>query len=199
MPSILTDKIIAASVESGAIEISPYNPAQLNPTSYDLTLGNEVAVYEDWVETWDVTEDGRRLRSRNTPLDVKHVLRTKKFKIDSNLGWLLLPEIGYLMHTAERITTKKYVPVLDGKSSLGRLFVQIHATAGFGDVGYNGQYTLEVIVQHPIRVYPGMRIGQIRFHTLHGEVQHDYSETGHYKGAASMGAVASQAWKQFLK
>ena len=205
MAGILTDTILASKIESGLIEIEPYNPAQLNPTSYDLTLGDEVAVYEDWVETYDTrgetcpTEDGRHFVPRNRIIDVRQEPRIQKFKIDPERGWLLLPKIGYLMHTRERVTTKKYVPILDGKSSIGRLFLQVHATAGYGDPGFDGQYTLEVIVQHPVRVYPGMRICQIRFHTMLGEVAHDYSETGQYKGDASKGAIGSQAWRQFRK
>jgi dCTP deaminase len=110
-------------------------------------------------------------------------------------GWVLQPGIGYLMHTEECIYTKKYVPVLDGKSSIGRLFVQIHITAGFGDPNYFGQYTLEVVAHHPIRIFPGMRIAQIRFHTIAGHVKNMYE--GNYKGASARGAVASRAWKQF--
>jgi dCTP deaminase len=101
------------------------------------------------------------------------------------------------MHTRERIWTEKFVPIVDGKSSIGRLFIQIHATAGYGDPGYDGEYTLEVIVQHPVRVYAGMRIGQIRFHTLEGEVEKTYKVTGSYKDEAAQGAVASKAWRQF--
>ena len=89
----------------------------------------------------------------------------------------------------------RHVPVLDGKSSLARLFVSVHATAGYGDAGFDGQYTLEVTVTHPIVVFAGMRIAQIRFHTMHGEVGKLYS--GNYTGETSKGAVASRAYKQF--
>lgn len=203
MPGILTDQIIRASVESGAIRIDPFNPAHVNPTSVDLTLGDEVAIYEDWVETYDTrgetspTEDGRHFVPRNRIVDVRQEPRIEKFKIDPERGWLLLPKIGYLMHTRERVWTDKYVPILDGKSSIGRLFLQVHATAGYGDPGFDGHYTLEVIVQHPLRVFPGMRICQIRFHTTHGEVEKTYDKVGHYTGEAAVGAVGSQAWKQF--
>ena len=101
------------------------------------------------------------------------------------------------MHTVERIHTKKYVPVLDGKSSIGRLFMKIHETAGYGDPGFNGQYTLEVTVVHPLRVYAGMRVAQMRFHSICGEVEKPYN--GNYVGDAARGPVASRAYKQFQK
>jgi len=90
------------------------------------------------------------------------------------------------------------VPVIDGKSSIGRLFIAMHITAGYGDTGFNGQYTLEVTAVHPVIVYPGMRFCQMRFHTTVGEVL-DYANCdSHYTGANAMGPVASQAYKQFL-
>lgn len=197
---ILTDSRIRAAVEAGDIQITPFRPEFINPTSYDLTLGDGVAVYSQWVETYSnqEVEDGRYFAPIERSQDVKHEPPSERFKIDPEKGWLLKPGIGYLMHTAERIHTKKYVPILDGKSSVGRLFIQVHATAGFGDPGFDGQYTLEVIVQHPVRVYAGMRICQIRFQDMAGWVERTYDKVGHYRGEAAMGANPSQAWKQFV-
>jgi dCTP deaminase len=206
MHGILTDKIILAAIEAGTIKIDPFNHQQLNPVSYDVTLGDQVTLYRRWVlysEGGASTPDGRYGHAvyprGDSVLDAKEEPETVSFQIDPEKGWLLRPGIGYLMHTRERIWTERYVPILDGKSSIGRLFIQIHATAGFGDPGFDGQYTLEVIAQHPVRVYPGMRIGQIRFHTMHGEVSKTYDKVGHYTGKAAQGAVGSQAWRQFKK
>jgi dCTP deaminase len=110
------------------------------------------------------------------------------------MGFSLQPGILYLMHTEEVVWTSRYVPVLDGKSSIGRLGIFTHITAGFGDANYRGQYTLEVTVIQPVRVYRGMRFCQMRFHTMEGEVMH-YS--GNYVGDTAMGAVPSRSWKQF--
>jgi dCTP deaminase len=103
------------------------------------------------------------------------------------------------MHTAERIVTDSFVPVLDGKSSLGRLFMQVHATAGYGDPGFDGQYTLEVTVTQPVVIYAGMRFCQIRFHTLVGFQRTSYQAKGHYIGPLAEGPVASMSWKQFAE
>lgn len=201
MDGILSDLSLRKSIENGDIEIDPFDPAQLNVTSYDLTLGDEVRVYRRWV--WGATDglysnpdQGIHARQEGV-LDSKEEPETISWKFDDKEGIVLRPGIGYLMHTRERVRTRIYNPVLDGKSSIGRLFVQVHATAGYGDPNFNGQYTLEVIAQHPIRLYAGMRICQIRFHTISGELGKTYDQVGHYVGESAKGAVASQAWRQF--
>lgn len=204
---ILTDLAIREAVDKGEIEIDPFDPKQLNPASYDLRLGTGVAVYDTWVAPAYVRRerggpmyvthrDHDRLRPTDQEMDAKLEPPITRFAIGDD-GLVLEPNIGYLMHTAERIATKRFVPVIDGKSSLARLFVSVHETAGYGDAGFDGQYTLEVTVKHPIRLYAGMRIAQIRFHTMRGEVGKLYA--GNYAGETSRGAVASRAWKQFVQ
>lgn len=190
--------------------VEPFNEGQLNAASYDVTLGEEVGVYEQWVETYadhrhpnvigyvDV-QDGRYFTPINGIYDLRSEPQLRRFTMDPQLGWLVKPGIGYLMHTRERIRTTGFVPVLDGKSSIGRLFLMIHVTAGYGDPGFDGQFTLEVQATHPVRIYPGMRIGQIRFHTVDGTIENPYNQIGHYRGEHARGAVASQAWKQFKR
>jgi dCTP deaminase len=195
---ILSGKAIKDAVHNGDIEISPFDEKNLNPASYDFTLGDQVCVYDNWclgVKSGEVS-DGRSIRSGAFPMDVKKKPKTVKFKM-SESGFTVYPRIGYLMHTVERVKTTMYVPVLDGKSSIGRLFLQVHATAGFGDPGFDGQFTLEVMATCPLIIYPGMRICQIRFHEMSGQLDKSYKEAGHYVGSMASGAVASQAWKQF--
>lgn len=215
---ILPDHAIRAAIARRDIVIDPFNPANLNPVSYDLTLGNEVVVYKRWVhfdEGYDVRHkfdstradvSGKRNGSdlvgiKDQFLDVKDEPETVKFTIDPDRGWILKPGIGYLMSTRERVYTEKYVPILDGKSSTARLFMMTHFCAGFGDPGYDGEYTLEVAVTHALKVYPGMKIAQIRFHTIatDGSTLVEKSYAGNYQGADARGPVASKAWKQFLK
>ena len=116
--------------------------------------------------------------------------------MEDDTGFILMPGVGYLMHTHEKIHTDKYVPILDGKSSIGRLFCFVHVTAGYGDPGFDGQYTLEVAVLQPLIVYPGMRFCQIRFHTLVGDVD-SYQKNGSYKGELAEGPIPSRSWKMF--
>jgi dCTP deaminase len=196
---ILTGPEIESQVKAKKIKITPFDKKRVNPASYDLALGEGVAVYDDCVECWDyhskTVEDGRAfLPKPGAILDSKKELLLRQFKMSPKEGWLLRPGILYLMHTAEVVWTDSYVPIIDGKSSIGRLGICVHLTAGFGDAGFNGQYTLEVTTVHPVRVYPGMRFCQIRFHKMEGKVK---LYDGNYTGKAAMGPVASRSWKQF--
>lgn len=173
---ILTGPEIRRQVAQGAIEIEPFDPEQLNPASYDLRLGEEFLVYN------------------SMPLDVKIDNVTVPGQIAQHAGLLLRPGTLYLMHTVEVLHTDSFVTVIDGKSSVGRLGITVHLTAGYGDPGFRGQYTLEVSVVHPVRVYPGMLFCQARFHTVQGALeQYD----GNYKGETARGPVASRSWRQF--
>lgn len=203
---ILTGPAIKREVEAGRIVVDPWDPTHLdfedriNPASYDLTLGDEVAVYASvthHLPGQKEEEDGTGISANpHGVLSVKSRNEVRRFKIRPETGWLLKPGIGYLMHTVERIRTDHYVPILDGKSSIGRLFAAVHVTAGYGDPGFDGQYTLEVIVTHQARVYPGMRFCQIRFHTTVGEMI-SYQKTGSYKGDHARGPVPSKSWRMF--
>ncbi len=218
---ILSDRTLKMALEEGTIKIDPFTAEHLNSASYDVTLGDEVVIYKKWVhydEDYDKVSpfvvnrmtvtgkprDGSGFyaldgRFSDPILDIREEPETASFKMTPDFGWILKPGIGYLMHTRERVLTKHFVPILDGKSSIGRLFITIHVTAGYGDPGFDGQFTLEVKATHPIRVFPGMKIGQIRFHTVVGEIDNLYSKVGHYTGRAAQGAVPSQAWRQFKK
>lgn len=204
---ILSDTAILKAMDFGEIIINPFRQEQLNPASYDITLGEEVAVYTECVDNCQnlngAYSDGHMLMPKNFSilpskvLDAKLEPKITKWRINKNDGIMLKPGIGYLMHAQETVCSNVYNPIIDGKSSIARLFIQIHSTAGFGDVGFNGQFTLEVSCLHPVRIYPGMRIGQIRFQSVVGKPRKLYNEVGHYVGDNAMGARPSQAWKQF--
>lgn len=193
---ILTGKAILEAVKAEHITVDPFAEGHVNPASYDLTLGDTVRVYRAWVHDCHErgqTADGTRLYARDEILDVHERADTLDFRM-TDKGWVLKPGIGYLMHTRERIWTDRFVPVIDGKSSIGRLFISVHITAGYVDPGFDGQYTLEVAVTHPVKVYPGMRFCQVRFHVPEGEVtQYD----GHYVRDKAMGPVGSEAHDMF--
>jgi dCTP deaminase len=178
--SILTGLEIVRACNCGDIQIDPLVEAHVNPGSVDLTLGDQIATYE-------VPQRLHGVLDSRQPMDIT------TWRFTSHGGVVLRPGVGYLMHTAERVGSRKYVPVLDGKSSIGRLFIQVHATAGYGDTGFFGQWTLEVTVTHPVRVYAGMRIAQMRFHEVVGAITY---YKGNYANDAA-GPVASRAWRQF--
>jgi dCTP deaminase len=179
--SLLSGPAILAACERGDIVIDPLVKERIQPASVDLTLGALCAKYD-------------------APSQFGYLDAAQKNEVQLQVlltdGMIFLPGMGYLLHTAERVGSRKYVPVLDGKSSLGRLFVQIHMTAGFGDPGYFGQWTLEVVVTYPVRLYPGMPIAQMRFHEVVGEVK---LYEGNYQGEDAEGPVASRSWRQVEK
>lgn len=202
LAGILTGPEIHYEIHQGRISVNPFDAKRINPASLDLTLGTGVAIYKGTYSDLNesnpsAVQDGRFFRGADCPiLDSKKPWEVDRFEIDPQVGWVLKPGICYLMHTEEVVHTRCFVPVLDGKSSIGRMFVKVHETAGYGDAGFNGQYTLEVTAQIPVRVYPGMRFCQIRFNTMVG-MPLLYSAKGHYQGAAAQGAVATQAYRQF--
>ncbi len=134
------------------IKIQPFDEKALNPNSYNLKLHNELLVYEDKV------------------LDMKKENKAKKIIIPEE-GLMLQPGTLYLGRTHEYTETEDYVPMLEGRSSIGRLGLYIHVTAGFGDVGFKGYWTLEIHCIHPIIVYPLVEICQIYYHSVEGEYE----------------------------
>lgn len=156
---ILTGQEIKAQMGTN-ISIEPFDEEKLNPNSYNLSLHDEILVYEEIV------------------LDMRRPNRYKRYKIPPE-GMVLSPNQLYLGRTVERTETHNLVPMLEGRSSVGRLGLFVHITAGFGDVGFCGFWTLEMFAVQPIRIYPGVQICQIFYHTLHGDVT-EYS-SGKYQ------------------
>lgn len=148
---ILSGKEIEKRI-GGDIVIDPFDPAKVNPNSYNLTLADRLMVYT-----------GKRL-------DMKDRNRYKTLDIPPDGLWLK-PGKLYLGRTAEYTATHNLVPMLEGRSSIGRLGLFIHVTAGFGDVGFAGYWTLELHVVQPLKIYPGVEICQIFYHTLEGEYE----------------------------
>ncbi len=204
--AILTGPEIRAQVFTKRISVDPYIPENVQQNSLDVTLGKEVCVYSDVVDL-DIKDSYLRgafsyevsqhliHRDGGAQLCVKAQNSTKSFEMDAS-GWLVKPGILYLMHVEEVLHAPELVMTLDGRSSLARLGLIIHFTAGHAETGFHGQYTMEVSAMHPLRIYPGMRIAQVIFNTVEGKIE-DYKARGNYVGAAAMGAQPSRSWKQF--
>lgn len=142
------------------IIIEPFNEDQINPNSYNLKLHNELMVYEDYI------------------LDMKEANKAKKIIIPDE-GLLLEPGRLYLGRTVEYTRTNGVVPMLEGRSSIGRLGLCVHITAGFGDIGFSGYWTLEMYCVQPIKIYPGVEVCQIYYHTIQGD--YDKYVSGKYQ------------------
>ena len=157
---ILSGKEILKNIESKDIIIEPFDKSRVNPNSYNLTLSDELLVYE------------------NDLLDMKIPNETRLIKIPEE-GLVLEPNKLYLGRTNEFTKTEKFVPMLEGRSSTGRLGLFIHVTAGFGDIGFAGYWTLEIFCVQPIKIYPNTQICQIYYHDIHGE--YDLYKSGKYQ------------------
>jgi len=144
----------------GDIEIDPFDIRRLNPNSYNLALHDELMVYEEVV------------------LDMAKANRVRRIEIPSD-GLVLSPNQLYLARTAERTATHNLVPQIEGRSSIGRLGLFVHVTAGFGDVGFSGYWTLEMFAVQPVRIYPNVPICQIFYHEVTGEHQEYDSKYQH--------------------
>jgi len=171
---ILSGKEIARLQQEGDISIEPFDSKQVNPNSYNLRLHNELYVYTDDV------------------LDMKKANPVEQIIIPET-GYTLQPNTLYLGRTVERTHTDKYVPMLEGRSSVGRLGICIHVTAGFGDVGFNGFWTLELFCIHPVVIYPNTEICQIYYHEIKGE--YDLYKSGKYNN--NEGIQPSLMYKDF--
>jgi len=137
--------------ELGArIKIDPYDERNLNPNSYNLTLHHELMTYEEVV------------------LDMRKANRVRRLTIPEE-GIVLSPNQLYLARTVEMTETNDLVPMIEGRSSIGRLGLFVHVTAGFGDVGFRGFWTLEMFAVQPVRIYAGVQICQIFYHQIAGE------------------------------
>ncbi len=147
---MITGKEIKRQVELGNIVIKPFDEKRINPNSYNITLNNKLVVYDDPV------------------LDMKKKNSTHEIIIPEE-GLVLEPNKLYLGRTNEYTETTGFVPCIDGRSSIGRLGLFIHVTAGFGDVGFKGTWTLEIQCVQPIRIYPNVEIGQLYYEQIQGE------------------------------
>jgi len=133
------------------IVIDPFDEQNLNPNSYNLSLHNELMIYEEVV------------------LDMRKANRVRRIEVPED-GLVLSPNQLYLGRTVERTETHNLVPMIEGRSSIGRLGLFVHVTAGFGDVGFCGYWTLEIFAVQPVRIYPFIPICQIFYHQLVGSI-----------------------------
>lgn len=169
---ILTGKEIERRLGNDII-IEPYVADQLNPNSYNLRLHNELLIYKGDV------------------LDSKENNETETLVIPEE-GLVLEPGQLYLARTLEYTETQGLVPMILGRSSVGRLGITVHITSGFGDVGFCGYWTLQLTCVKKVRIYPNMKICQIFYHNVLGE--YDNYSSKKYQGSTKI--MSSQLYKE---
>jgi dCTP deaminase len=174
---ILSDQKILEAIQTGNIVIEPFKRECLGTNSYDVHLGKYLAVYTEEI------------------LDAKKHNPIRHFEIPED-GFVLQPGTLYLGVTLEYTETHHTVPFLEGKSSVGRLGIDIHATAGKGDVGFCNTWTLEISCTQPVRIYAGMPIGQLIYFQVHGTIENYYHRKKDAKyNERTEKPVESMMWK----
>ncbi|MFF7234269.1 dCTP deaminase [Streptomyces sioyaensis] len=167
---ILTGPEITTAANDGRLRIHPFEADQVNPNSYNVRLGSTLLTYTAEV------------------IDAHNPNPTRSFEISDD-GYVLEPGELYLGHTIEEVGSDLFVPLLFGRSSVGRLGLFVEITAPIGDIGFHGQWTLMLSAIRPLRVYTGMKIGQIMFFVSTGDID---LYAGKYQAAA--GPQASRYW-----
>ena len=200
---ILSDSKILEEIANGNIVISPFERSQLGSNSYDVRLGKWLRVYDESHMSYTLDspyiEGEHRIPKIIPYIDAKKDNPTIDIEIPED-GFILMPNQLYLGATVEHTETYKHLMFIDGKSSVGRLGIDIHATAGVADVGFIGTLTLEISVKIPVKIYPNMLIGQLTYHVVQGEVINPYNKKtdAKYSNQGSM-PVGSQMFKNFKK
>jgi len=185
---IFSDRSIREAIEAGTIHIDPYEPSFVQPSSVDLRVGDAFRIF--------VNHRYSEIDPRSPQQDL-----TQLVEVDRDEAFMLHPGEFVLGSTLERVKLgEDIVARLEGKSSLGRLGLLIHSTAGFVDPGFEGHITLELsnVATLPIAIYPGMKIGQISFYQMTTAADRPYGspELGSkYQGQD--GPTASRAHQDF--
>jgi dCTP deaminase len=170
--SLLTGPEIVKQVEAGNIVIDPFDPKRVGSNSYDLALSPVLRTYVD------------------SELDMRKENGLTEWEIPGN-GLVLQPNRLYLGMTIEKAGSFTFAPMLSGRSSAARLGIFPHIVAGFGDVGFCDRWTLEIVVVQPVRIYAGVRLVQLYFETVRGELK---LYDGKYK--QQDGPTGSRFWKE---
>lgn len=166
-----------------AIDVEPFVPAHVGPNSIDVTLSPTLLVYREQF----VGADG----NHQWWLDCRQPTPTVEIPIPAE-GYLITPGTMYLGSTVERTECHGVVPCIETRSSVARMGISSHLSAGFGDDGFCGHWTLEITCVRPVKIYAGMRIAQLTFTSLIGERQ---PYAGKYKNQAD--PTASLIHKDF--
>lgn len=185
---ILSDRSIREEIAAGRIEIDPFDPTCVQPSSIDLHVDRAFRVFHN---------------ARHPYIDVKQQMDdlTELVEVEEGRAFILHPGEFVLGATAERVRLPNdLVARLEGKSSLGRLGLLIHSTAGYVDPGWDGYLTLELsnVANLPITIYAGMKIGQISFFQLSTEADIPYGSAGNkYQG--QRGPTPSRFFEEFRR
>lgn len=197
---MLTGSKILNEVKNGNIEISDFDTKRLNPNSYNLRLDSKIKCFKENDSEEDPDVDAihslfQTIFQGSIPqvIDPKDPPVMEEYDMSESGELILYPNKLYLASTIEETFTDKYIPCISGRSSIGRLGLNVHVTAGFGDIGFRGKWTLELFCIEPIIIRPGMEICQIYFFEPSGDTSIQY----HGKYQNQNDVEASQIYTEF--
>lgn len=174
---MLTLNEILKRIRNGGIKIDPFDENNLGPNSYDLTLSNRFLYYPTEIE-----------------FDLKRHTSPLKGTIP-DCGIVFKPGELYLGCTNEYTESLDCIPLIEGRSSLARLGISVHQTGGFGDIGFCGNWTLEITVVKPVRIYRSVKFAQICWFEPTGKIDKKYQ--GKYQESKSNMAIKSRIHYEF--
>ena len=187
---LLSDRDIRAQIDAGRVVLDPWEPAMVQPSSVDMRLDRFFRLFDNHkYPVIDPAQDQPDL--------------TRLVEVEAGESFVLHPGEFVLGSTYEQVTLPDDIAArVEGKSSLGRLGLLTHATAGFVDPGFTGHVTLELsnVATLPIVLHPGMKIGQLCFFQLSSPAEHPYGSSGkgsHYQG--QRGPTASRSFQNFYR
>ncbi|MEY9214691.1 dCTP deaminase [Thermobifida halotolerans] len=187
---LLSDRDIRAAIESGRVKLDPYDPALIQPSSIDVRLDRYFRVFENH-------------RYPHIDPAVEQPGLTRLVEPEGDEAFVLHPGEFVLASTYETVTLPDDIASrLEGKSSLGRLGLLTHSTAGFIDPGFSGHVTLELsnVATLPIKLYPGMKIGQLCMFQLSSPAEHPYgSEACGSRYQGQRGPTPSRSYRNFAR
>ena len=182
---MLTGSEIERQIKKGNIKITPYDPGCINPNSYNLKLHPQLKIYErgshngredsiHYAHDGIIRECSFLESAQLDPIDMNKDNETIEITIPEE-GYVLMPGVLYIGRTVERTASSKFIPMLNGRSSGGRLGISVHVCAGFGDIGFDGTWTLEITVVEPVIVYPNVEIAQVCYFKPYGRSDRLYN------------------------
>lgn len=194
--SILLGTEIKEAIKNKEIFVSPYNEKNVSINSIDVTLSKNLTTYQKVEIIKDKNGNNRIQPVEDLDfIDMKAENKVYEIEIPED-GLIIVPGILYLGSTVEKAGSAIFVPMYEGRSSMARLGIQSHISAGFGDLGFQSNWTLEINVVHPVKIYPNIRIGQVFFHRVEEDaVKQQSLYNGKY--VSQEGPKSSDSYKDF--
>jgi len=195
--SVLLGSSIIEEVKKGKIDIDPFHEENVGPNSVDVTLQSTLLTYVACEVKWNGYNHIVVPINSIDYIDMAKDNKVYELQIPED-GLIIMPGILYLGSTVEKAGSDFFVPMIEGRSSMARLGLQIHVSAGFGDINFKSNWTLEITTVHPLKIYPNTRIGQVYFHEVNETERKKLFDSGNEYNGKYTNQVGPQKSKSYL-